>query len=130
MLLAIAVVALFQFALFYWRAVMTAVAMQPVSERFLEAAGVTEPELQGDDFERLATLDAMTPELQTGHSSLGLVRSYYELVRKTEQLFGTLSPAVLNWGERERALCTRCAAVEIDRRLQANFAQAASMRSY
>jgi hypothetical protein len=128
-LLAIAVVACFQFALYYWRAVLTGVATQPISERVLSAAGLAEPELRGNDFEKLAGLHALTPELQTGHSSLGLVRSYYEVVRKVEQLFGSLSPAVLSWSEQELALCARYAAVQIDRRLQSNLAQAASMRS-
>jgi hypothetical protein len=129
MLLAIAVVALFQFALYYWRAVLIGVAMQPVSACALEAARVAELELQGSEFERLASIHAMTPELKTSHSSLGLVRSYYKVVRKAEQLFGKFSPAALHWGERERALCARYAAVQIDRRLQANLAQAASIRS-
>jgi hypothetical protein len=129
MLLAIAVVALFQFALYYWHAVLTGVAMQPVSEYVLEAARVAVPELRGSDFEKLASLHTLTPELKTSHSSLSLVRFYYEVVRKAEQLFGRFSPAALHWGECERALCARYAAVQIDRRLQANLAQAASIRS-
>jgi hypothetical protein len=50
---------------------------------------------------------------------------YFAVVRKA----GQLSPAFLNWGEREMALCARYAAVQIDRRLQANLEQAASVRS-
>jgi hypothetical protein len=128
-LLTIAVVALFQFALYYWRAVMTGVAMQPVSEYVLEAAQVAEPELGGSAFENLASLHTLTPELKTSHTSLGLVRFYYEVVCKAEQLLGRFSPATLHWGECERALCARYAAVQIDRRLQANLAQTASIRS-
>jgi hypothetical protein len=33
------------------------------------------------------------------------------------------------WAERERMLCARIAAVQIDRRLEANLVQAASIRS-
>jgi hypothetical protein len=128
-LLAISVVAMFQFALFYWRAVLTGVATQPISERVLDAVQVAEPGLQGDDFERLVSLHDLTPELDTGKSGLGLVSVYYSLVSKAEQLFGKLSPAVINWGERERVLCARYAAVQIGHRLQANLAQAASARS-
>jgi hypothetical protein len=129
MLFAIAVVALFQFALYYWRAVLTGVASQPLSPQVLEAVKVTEPGLRGDDFERLATLHELTPELKTGHSGLGFVCAYYTAIRKTGELFGSAFPALLNWSEHERALCARYAVVQIDRRLQANMAQAASIRS-
>jgi|SRR6516162_234113 len=129
MLLAISVVAMFQFALFYWRAVLTGVATQPISERVLDAVQVAETDLQGADFERLASLHELTPELNADKSGLGFVSFYYNLVSKVEKLFGGLSPAVLNWGARERVLCARYAAVQIGHRLQANLAQAASMRS-
>ena len=125
MILAIAIVALFQFAIYYWRAVLTGVASLPVSNQVLEAAHADEGELRGADFRRLASLYDLTPELQGGGSGLGLVSWYFAVVRKA----GKLSPAFLNWGEREMALCARYAAVQIDRRLQANLEQAASMRS-
>lgn len=129
MILAIAVAALFQFAMYYWRAVLTGVASLPVSNQVLEAAHLNEPELRGSDFRTLVSLYDLTPELKSGASGLGLVSLYYATVRKAEVLFGSLSPAVMSWGDREMALCARYAAVQIDRRLQANLAQAASIRS-
>jgi hypothetical protein len=129
MIFAIAIVALFQFALYYWRAVLTEVASQAVSNRVLEAAQVAEPGLCGADFEKLATLHELTPELKSDHSGLGFVRVYYETIRGLQTFFGRLSPALANWGEHEMALCARYAAVQIERRLQANLAQAASIRS-
>jgi hypothetical protein len=125
MILAIAIVALFQFAIYYWRAVLTGVASLPVSSQVLEAAHAGDGELRGEDFGRLASLYDLTPELQGRGSGLGLVSLYFAVVRKA----GKLSPAFLNWGEREMALCARYAAVQIDRRLQANLEQAASVRS-
>jgi hypothetical protein len=129
MILAIAIVALFQFAIYYWRAVLTGVASVPVSSRVLEAAHADDTELRSSDFRRLASLYDLTPELHRGGSGLGLVSLYFSVVRKAEVLFGKLSPAVMIWGEREMALCARYAAVQIDRRLQANLVQAASIRS-
>jgi hypothetical protein len=129
MILAIAIVALFQFAMYYWRAMLTGVASLPVSNQVFQAADVDETELRGSDFRRLAGLYELTPQLKRGATGLGLVSVYFTLVRKTEALFGNLSPAVLSWGEREMILCARYVAVQIDRRLQANLAQAASMRS-
>jgi|SRR5271165_1878526 len=129
MLLAIAVVALGQFALYYWRAVLTGVAAQPVSSRVFEAAHVAEPSLNGADFEKLVTLHRLTPELRSGDSGLALVRLYYSLMSQLDAAFGKLFPSLMNWSEHERVLCARYAAVQIERRLQSSLAQAASMRS-
>ena len=129
MILAIAIVALFQFAMYYWRAVLTGTASLPVSNLVLEAAHVDETNMRGSDFRRLVSLYDLTPELKSGSRGLGLVSLYFMLVRNAEAILGKLSPAVMNWGERETALCARYAAVQIDRRLQANLAQAASIRS-
>ena len=129
MLFSIAIVALFQFALYYWRAVLTGVASQSVSNRVLEAAQVAEPGLCGADFERLVSLHELTPELQNDHSSLTMVRAYYGAVHRVQSLLKRLSPAFANWGEEEMVLCARYAAVQIERRLQANLEQAASIRS-
>jgi hypothetical protein len=129
MIFAIAIVALFQFALYYWRAVLTGVASQTISNRVLEAAQVAESGPCGADFAKLASLHELTPELKRGDGGLGFVRIYYEAIHGLQTLFGGLSPAVANWGEREMALCARYAAVQIEHRLQANLAQAASIRS-
>jgi hypothetical protein len=129
MIFAIAIVALFQFALYYWRAVLTGVASQTVSNCVLEAAQVAESGPCGADFEKLASLHELTPELKSDHNGLGFVRAYYEAVHGLQSLFGQLSPAVADWGEHEMALCARYAAVQIERRLQNNLAQAAAIRS-
>lgn len=129
MLLAIAVVAMGQFALYYWRAVFTGMASLPISSRVLEAAHVDETTLCGNDFEKLASLHQLTPALKEGKSGLGFVRVYYRLIRRAESLFGGFSPMFASWGEKERLLCARFAAVQIERRLQSNLIQAASIRS-
>jgi hypothetical protein len=129
MLLAIALVAMGQFALYYWRAVFTGMASLPISSRVLEAARVDEMTLCGNDFEKLASLHQLTPELKAGKSGLGFVRVYYQMIRRAESLFGDLSPVIASWGEKERLLCARFAAVQIERRLQSNLIQAASIRS-
>jgi len=125
MLLAISIVALAQFGLYYWRAVLTGVAAQPISNRVLEAAQLEEPDLRGKDFEKLAGLLTLTPELEGHGDSLGPVRAYYAMVG----FLGSLSPAFSAWSEQERVLCARYTAVQVERRLEANLAQAASLRS-
>lgn len=129
MLFAISIVALAQFALYYWRAVLSGVASQSVSSAVFEAVRVPEAELRGADFEKLASLLELTPELKGAQGGLGSVGIYYKVVGKISNLFGKLSPALAAWGEQERVLCARYAAVMVERRLEANLAQAASLRS-
>ena len=129
MLLTISIVALSQFALYYWRAVLAGVAAQPVSDRVLSAARVEPGRLKGKDFEAFAGLHSLTPDLQLSSSGLGLVRLYYRIVDGLALLAETRMPAMEAWCERERLVCARYAAVQIDRRLQGNLALAASLRS-
>lgn len=129
MLLTISVVALSQFAAYYWRALVMGVASQPVSERVLEAANINGGELAGQHFKVFAELHDLTPDLRPGLRGLGLVRYYYHAVQALGKVAGRFSSSIAEWAERERVLCTRYAAVQIDRRLQANLALAASIRS-
>jgi hypothetical protein len=129
MLFAISIVALAQFALYYWRAVLAGIASLPLSSDVLDAVQLEESNLCGADFEKLASLLTLTPELKRSGGGLGFVPTYFRIVDNVSNLFGQLSPALASWSEQERVLCARYAAVQAGRRLEANFAQAASMRS-
>jgi hypothetical protein len=129
MLFAISIVALTQFALYYWRAVLAGVAAQPVSDRVLAAASVETGRLAGCDFEKLVGLHNLTPDLNPDRGGLGLVRLYYGIIGGFSALASSRIPALVSWIEQERTICARYAAVQIDRRLQANMALAASLRS-
>lgn len=129
MLLAISVVALSQFAIYYWRAILAAAAGQPVSAQVLAAAGVQDGQVTRRDFKTFVGLHDLTPELNPGGGGLGPVRLYYGLVDAIDALIGCRVPALAAWTERELAVCARYAAVQIDRRLQSNLELAASLRS-
>jgi hypothetical protein len=129
MLFTISIVALTQFALYYWRAVLTGVAAQPVSDRVLAAAHVENGRLNAADFDKLAGLHQLTPDLRPNRGGLGLVRLYYRVIGAVGSLAATHVPALAAWSEQERTLCARYAAVQIDRRMHANLALAATMRS-
>jgi len=129
MLLAISTVALLQFAVYYWRAVLSGVASQPVSEQVLDSVHAPGGRLAGAHFPVLAELHELTPELQASSGGLRLVRAYYSLVHAADNLFGNRFPEFATWSERERVICARYAAVQIDRRLQSNLALLASLRS-
>ena len=129
MLLAISVVALSQFALYYWRAVLAGVAAQPVSDRVLVAAQVENGRLLPQHFQTLAGLHHLTPDLYPNRGGLGLVRLYYGIIEGLDAFIGKSIPTFAVWSERERVICARYAAVQVDRRLQANLDLAASLRS-
>lgn len=129
MLFAISIVALAQFALYYWRALVAGEAAQPICSDVLEAIQVQERDLAGADFEKLASLLVFTPELDRRRQGLGLVPVYFRLVGKLSDYFGGLFPGLITWSQHEQVLCARFAAVRVGRRLQANLEQAAAMRS-
>ena len=129
MLFTISIVALAQFGLYYWRAVLSGVAAQPVSDRVLSAARVENGRVTSQHFGTLAGLHDLTPDLYPNRGGLGLVRLYHRAVQGVETLAGSRIPAIVAWSNRERAICARYAAVQVDRRLQANLELAASLRS-
>jgi hypothetical protein len=129
MLLAISIVALSQFAIYYWRAILAGVAAQPVSDRVLVAAQVENGRFTPQDFQTLAGLHDLTPDLYPNGSGLVLVRLYYRVIESLDALLAAKVPAFAVWSERERVICARYAAVQVDRRLQANLDLAASLRS-
>jgi len=128
MLFAISIVALSQFVAYYWRAMLAGTAAQPISDRILVAIGVQNGQLTGQNFPTLLSIHDLTPELNSGSNGLFLVRVYYRIVDAINFLAGR-SPAIAAWSQRERTVCARYAAVQIDRRWQANLDLAASLRS-
>lgn len=129
MLFAISIVALSQFAIYYWRAVLAGVAAQPVSDRVLAAAQVENGRLTSKHFETLTSLHDLTPDLAPSNGGLGLVRIYYKAVEGLDAFLGKKIPGLSTWSERELVLCVRYAAVMVDRRLQANLELSESLRS-
>lgn len=129
MLFAISIVALSQFALYYWRAMLAGAAAQPVSERTLAAAQMQDGRFTGQDFTKLVRIHELTPELNRSGSGLALVKLYYAIVNGIGWLAGNRVPAIAAWSEKELVICARYAAVQVDRRLQANLELAAAMRA-
>jgi hypothetical protein len=129
LLISISTVAIAQFGMYYWRAVLASVASLPVSESVLAAISAENRPLEAADFVQFAGLHELTPDLAPRGSGLGLVRFYYRLTRAANMLIGVRVPAIAQWIEQEGAICARYAAVQIDQRLQANMELAAALRS-
>jgi hypothetical protein len=109
--------------------VLAGVAAQPVSDRVLVAAQVENGQLTPQHFRTLAGLHDLTPDLYPNRGGLGLVRLYYRLIEGLDSIVGNKIPAIAAWSEHERVICARYAAVQVDRRLQANLDLLASLRS-
>jgi len=108
---------------------LAGVAAQPVSERVLGSSRGKKRPVNGPKLLTLLSLHRVTPELSTGSDKLHSVRLYYSLIQALGAVAGTRLPAIAAWSEREAALCARYAAVQIDRRWQANLELAAAIRS-
>lgn len=116
LILVLSLAALGQFALFYWRALLVSTAAEPLSDSLREATG-HEEELGAEQFHALLGLRELCPDLEgKGEHWIG-VRAYYGLLSLLKAL---RLPAVTEWAAAEQALCSRYAAVLLDRRLQAN----------
>ena len=102
MLFAISLVALVQFAIYYWRAILTGVAAQPVSSRVLESACIEGGRLAAHHFPVMAELHDLTAYLDPASGGLGVVRAYYQLVRAVGAVLGNQFPQLAAWSDRER----------------------------
>jgi hypothetical protein len=118
----VSVVALGQFALYYWRSVLAGVASQPISERVRDAVGAA-------DFGTLMKLHDRTPSPRESDGELQTVQVYYTAMEALNRLVGARFPQLAAWTNREMATCRRYVAVMVDRRLAAYLQCAAETRS-
>ena len=115
----VSLVAVAQFAVFYWRATIAVTASAPISERLREAAGISEPEIRPADFPALMRLAKICPRLRGESLGIGAVRAYFLALRGLQQLAG---PAMGGWAIAEMSTCARYIAARLDRRILQNRA--------
>ena len=123
-LFTVSTVALVQFGLYYWRAMIAGVASQAVSDRIRLAAGISAAAVSGLDFRNILIIKDLTPELRGSSGSFMAIRAYYSMIEK----LGSIVPAMANWSKAEMATCSRYVAVLMDQHLERNMACAAQMR--
>ncbi len=116
----LAMAALGQFTLFYWRALLATTAAQPLSTAVREAAALDDREVVAGDFPALLTLCEVCPSLDRRIERLGAVRLYYRAL----DLAGRILPALASWTSAEQATCSRYVAVVLDQRMLANASYA------
>ena len=123
-LLTVSTVALVQFAVYYWRAVISGVAAQPISDRIRTAARIATPQVSARDFHSILSLHDLSPDLRGPNGSFYSVRAYYAVMEK----LGKLMPAMANWANAEMLTCSRYVAVLVDLHLERNMVSAAQVR--
>jgi hypothetical protein len=123
-LFAVSVAALVQFAVYYWRAVISGIAAQPISDRIRTAAGITAPQIAASDFHSIVSLHDLSPDLCGPNGSFIGVKAYYSVVKQ----LGSLIPAAASWANSEMLTCSRYVAVLIDQHMERNMVCAAQVR--
>ena len=123
-LFTVSVAAFLQFGLYYWRATISGVAAQPISDRIRHAAGISSNNVGANDFRNILRLKDLSPDLQGSTGSFAALRSYYAIVERV----GSLIPAMASWSNSEMTTCARYVAVLMDQHMERNMACAAEMR--
>ena len=120
----VSIVALGQFGLYYWRAMISGVAAQAISDRIRSAAGITAAAIGAQDFYKILIVNDLSPDLRGPGGSFRAIRTYYAIVEK----LGSIVPAMASWSNAEMTTCSRYVAVLMDQHLERNMACAAQMR--
>jgi hypothetical protein len=120
----VSIVAFGQFALHYWRAMISDVAAQAISDRIRAAAGISAPAVGARDFHNILILNDLSPDLRGPGGSFKVVRAYFAMVEK----IGKIVPAMASWSNSEMTTCARYVAVLMDQHMERNMACASQMR--
>jgi hypothetical protein len=120
----VSVVAFAQFGLYYWRATISGIAAQAISDRIRVAAGITHAGIGAQDFRNIIILKDLSPDLRGPNGNFTAIRTYYAVVEK----LGRIVPAMASWANAEMATCSRYAAVLMDQHLERNMVCAAQVR--
>lgn len=113
-----------QFVIYYWRAGIANAAAHSVSNRVRVAAGITAASVSSRDFRAILSVHDLKSGPRGPGRTFRAIRAYYFVVEK----IGRLIPSVTDWAEAEKTICSRYAAVLVDRYLERNNDCAMQMR--
>src|ERR1700680_2728097 len=117
-LLTVSTVAFGQFAIYYWRAMITGVAAEAISDRIRIAARISAPVIGANDFHSILILNSLSPDLRGPNGRFTTVRFYYSIVKT----IGKIMPGMASWANSEMATCSRYIAVIMGKHLENNVA--------
>jgi hypothetical protein len=123
-IIAASLVAFAQLGLSYWRATISGIAAQAISQRVRVAAGIIDRGICAQDFRKIIILKDLSPDLRGPNGSFTAIRAYYNLVEK----LGNTVPGVAGWARAEMATCSRYAAFLMDQQMERNMLWATQLR--
>jgi len=123
-LFTVSIVALGQFGLYYWRAMISGVAAEAVSDRVRAAAGISAHAVGARDFHNIIILNNLSPDLRGPGGHFRALRTYYAAVEK----LGSIIPALASWSNAEMTTCSRYIAVLMEQHMERNMVCASQMR--
>ena len=123
-ILTVSLVALGQFGLYYWRAMLSGVAAHAISDRIRSAAGISTAAIGAQDFYKILIVTDLSPDLRGPGGSFRIIRTYYSIVEK----LGKIVPAMAAWSNAEMTICSRYVAVLMDQHMERNMVCASQMR--
>src|SRR3989442_6073417 len=89
-LLAVSVVALIQFTVYYWRAIVAGVAAKPLSKLILTGAGLADESVGSSDFQAILNVHGLTPCLKSAQGRLQAVPAVHPFAQSPR----TRAPAI------------------------------------
>jgi hypothetical protein len=127
----ISLATMLQFVVLSWRAAVLKVASEPLSAEWEPVAGPLAKSFISKGFSSLTAYSQLCPDLEGGVGPrVRTLRLYYRFLELCGRIGSVVAPNTGLWSAREMALCTRCAAVMLSRRLEHNQALLASARSF
>jgi hypothetical protein len=120
----ISMVTFAQFGLYYWRATISGIAAQAISDRIRVAAGITHAGISAQDFRNIIILKDLSPDLRGPNGNFTAIRAYYAVVNK----LGSIVPSMASWADAEMATCSRYVAVLMEQHMERNMVCAAQVR--
>jgi hypothetical protein len=126
LILALSTIALMQFGVYYWRALVVTTATQPLSDRARAAAELAADKSGVPDFSAVLSLHQLTPGLGGNGGGLTLIRAYHGIVNT----LGSVVPALSGWANREKVVCARYATAVLDCRMARVAACVSSAQSF
>jgi hypothetical protein len=115
-----------QFGVHYWRATISTVAAEAVSDRAWAALGISPADVKPRDFRALMSLSKMAPALRGSNGGLRAIQAYYLVV----ETMGRALPMMAGWAEREMVTCAKFAAARLVQRLEVNIACTVEAQKY
>jgi hypothetical protein len=123
-IITVSVFALAMLGFFYWRAVISGIARQPISDQIRVAAGVMSEGIGARDFRSIIILKDLSPDLCGRSECFKGICAYYAII----ETLGKIVPALSAWADDEMTTCSRYAAVLMHEHLQRNMIYATQVR--